>query len=437
MKDLSLEVLRMADFLAHACVCSDEAASPIQEPEDEQLEQDDSIPAKTQRHLASFLAEHSNGQLTSDQLLPKLMNSPYINQKRKILNRTILDPTPSRGLHSVFAAWMSSHFERRLQELPAEVLCMIESYLDPSDLVCLGRSCRALFQAVDYQMVDLRNLSFAEDLWPVLRENALDFALAKERYGVVRRLHRDRLEQLEYKTRNTDWKACGSCVKPHPRRYFSPTERTKSVYERRCLASTAPIRICSHWTEDIHSLRQRREDADCEPRPLDFFRTDECAHVDHEFQGFSAPRMRDLGSAFSVERTITLLQTNDRDSIDEDVVEDVLTSEVLQDIQVCRHLRLGDRAILSSFKRRPPPEVGDLADLIMAAVGYMPEFEPASCEECGRTWQFSILDNLGYRQSPRYSLRLVVDEQIKAVRDPWTEEYLRKVEGGREFTELM
>lgn len=61
---------------------------------------------------------------------------------------------------------------------------MIEGYLDPSDLVCLGRTCRALFQTVDYQMVDIRNLSFAEDLWPVLSEHGFDYALAKVRFRV-------------------------------------------------------------------------------------------------------------------------------------------------------------------------------------------------------------------------------------------------------------
>lgn len=188
MKSLSLEMLRMANSFANACSCSDDwscAPNPeVQSPREERLEQDDSIPAKTQRHLASFLAAHSNQEVAAEDLLPLLSNSPYINQKQKILNRTILEPGPLKGHDSAFAATMATQFERRLQELPAEVLCMIEDYLDPSDLVCLGRTCRALFQAVDYQMVDLRNVSFAEDLWPVLSEHDMDYALAKVRLAL-------------------------------------------------------------------------------------------------------------------------------------------------------------------------------------------------------------------------------------------------------------
>lgn len=264
--------------------------------------------------------------------------------------------------------------------------------------------------------------------------------MRQERYSIVHRLHQDRLEELERQSTGLEWLVCGSCIRPHPRRYFSPAEQKKPVQERKCLASSASIRICSHWTEDQQSLRQRREDADCEPRPLDFFRTDRCVHVDHEFQGFSAPCMRDLGLSFSVERQIRLLQTDDGDAIDEDAVEHVLTSPALRDIRVCPHIRLGDQAVLSSFTCRPPTgedDPQDLIYLIMAAVGQLPEFEPSSCADCGRSWQFSIFDNLGYRLSPRYSLRLIVDDQFKAVKDPWTEEYLRKVEGGRELMKLM
>lgn len=178
--------------------------------------------------------------------------------------------------------------------------------------------------------------------------------MRQERYSIVHRLHRDRLEELNRQTSGTDWLACSSCIRPHPQKYFSSAEQKKHVQTRKCLASTASIRLCSHWTEHLQSLRQRREDADCGPRPVDFFRTDRCVHVDHEFQGFSAPCMRDLGSTFSVERHITLLQTKNRVVIDQDAVEDVLTSHTFRDIRICPHIRLGDQAIISSFTCRPP-----------------------------------------------------------------------------------
>lgn len=455
MKSLSLEMLTMVDLLAKSCFCGSNVTSPVRERKHDIPEQDDSIPAKTQRHLASFLASRSNRGATSEEFLRLLMNSPYVNQRQKILNRTMIETGPGRGFYPVFT---TRRVQRRLQNLPAEILCMIENHLDPSDLVCFGRTCRALYQAVDYQLVDLRNLAFAEDLWPVLSEHGLDFALAKvrcltthkkrqealttlgkERYNIMRRLHRDRLSILERQTTaSSEWLPCGVCIKLHPRRYFSPRERFKPVQNRKCLASTAPIRICSHWIEDLQSLRRRREESECEPRPLDFFRTNKCVHADHEFQGFSAPKMRDIGSVLSVERSIVLLQTEHRDGLTEGVVGVVLKSADLREIAVCNHVRLGDEAVISSFRKRAPAEDDeDFADLLMAAVGHLPEFEPASCKDCGRSWQFSVFDNLGYRLSPRYALKLIVDEQIRSVRDPWTEEYLRKVEGGSELIELM
>lgn len=163
-------------------------------------------------------------------------------------------------------------------------------------------------------------------------------------------------------------------------------------------------------------------------------------HVDHELKGFSAPCMRDLGSTFIVEQQITPLQTEDRDAVDENAVKDVLTSPAFRDIRVCPHIRLGDQAIMSSFRRRPLAGEDDsrhVADLIIAAVGQLLGFESSSCKGCGRDWQFSIFDNLAHRQSPQYTLRLIVDDQIKAVKDPWTKEYLRKVEGGSKLMKLM
>lgn len=255
-----------------------------------------------------------------------------------------------------------------------------------------------------------------------------------QRYEVTRRLDRNEVERLErmrfWRRGGGDELACGACVKMHHKSLFSRTMRGRAARERKCLAAEAKVKICEHWNEDFVTLRRMREDMLCERKGGGCWSLRKCDHPDHtsnENNGFGEPHMMDLGSGWAIDRSLVLMRSPSRELITKEILQEALRYRA--DVEICPHVRLGDPEVLDAFEKGSKMKLEDLPEHLLRPWFHLPEFESTTCKKCGGAWQFSIFDH-GKRDSLlRYALRLSVDEQLILARDPWSEEWLSRVEG--------
>lgn len=127
-------------------------------------------------------------------------------------------------------------------------------YLAPSDLVCLGLTCKEMFFKINYQVIDLSFAQYSERIQKMILGCHLPDLLFHERHMVLDRLDRDRLNIMARQERTIDGTraaVCSVCLKMHPQICFSEGQLRANYQRRKCLASTAEVRICEGWSVDF------------------------------------------------------------------------------------------------------------------------------------------------------------------------------------------
>lgn len=428
---------------------------------------DDTVP--NQRHLAEHLA--ASTMLDPATLFAAMNNDPYINERRKPLSRTIIshtDPAVPPPYIDVPDESEITHLVARLQNIPTELLYIIRDMLEPAGVVCMALTSRHLFHLLNYQLIDLRNLLFINpsgSLAQIIYAHALEYRVRQQIHTVTEALTRDRLSKLAaqetFGSSGFLGLTCSVCVKTHPRWYFNLFEMSQPASQRKCLASTAPIRLCEHWTENLIFLRALKKKQRLFPHlyPADSGPGYICGHPDHVITSstddFSAPRMLEVpgsggsgsgsgGGKWKVQRDMTVVLVAERSGLTLPLVREVLKKK-RSETKVCRHVNLGEdyEIVLAGLAKgaKYSRRITGHADSECAGGStysevYWPEFESTECEECGTMWRFSIIDTgLGHAW-PRYALKLTVVEPLVAVKDPWAKGWLSKVEGGEDLMRL-
>ncbi|EME41773.1 hypothetical protein DOTSEDRAFT_26900 [Dothistroma septosporum NZE10] len=395
---------------------------------------DDAMPLDAQRYMAAFLSSASSPFVPADTVATVLKNSGYINEKRKILGRTLLFhqiTTPGTMTNTQIPRSRPQPF----QDLPAELLALIRDSLPPADVIALTFTSRSYYTTLDFQLVDLRSLVLASDLHAAFPYQKFSHAINRERYDVSRRLRRDKTAHLlKLEDHTNDSILCSACTALHPARYFSPAQLASTPLQRTCLATEAKLRFCTHWSETLQTLRQRNEDARCKSSAAPANGEETCQDPEHYTPEGTVydppPSLRQLGGVQYVSKTIRMGHTDDYNLLTAESVKEALEKDPVAHVRVCGHVKAGDEEVVGSFERKEGLVEGNEWSVDM------PQFEVGCCEVCGMRWQFRVKDMLG-RCVARYELQLSVEWELRAVREAWTKEWLGLVEGGDELTELI
>jgi len=318
------------------------------------------------------------------------------------------------------------------QALSDELLMEIKEFLaDPVNVICLSLTCREFFWKLDYQLIDIANIDSREGLAMMLNDHGSRAILSLKRAEVFERLAKDEWNELvrseamslgqnddEQDATGSKW-LCGVCWKLHPGSYFSAEQIFVPSGSRTCMAATAKLRICDHWTEDYMSLQalcpaKRVDRKACEAKRLECSRT--FAHTAGT-TGNAAPFLHiDRDDGVKIISTYGLLRgrTGQRFAI-----EDVRAAlQARTNIPLCQHLCLGDFTVVETYRHEHQL--------------YALPSDGAACAVCGASW-FLKRSEAATGRAPAYyadTLALVVTRHMDSSWRPWSDEYLHHVEGG-------